>query len=318
MKTSTALKQWLRGIIGLLIGVIFLWLAFRQTSAAQVNAVLTQAQLPWLLVAMGCYAFNMVGRIIRWQTLLKSLKSLSFKQVGSALMVGYAANTLLPARLGELFRADFAGRRYGLSRTAVIASIVVERVLDGVAVVVCLAIGRLFVTQPVLSTLTTTGALLFGSIVLGMLLVDTDLGKRGITYLPPAIANRLTNFQQGIAIRRRAGFSRAVLYTLGIWILEGFTLWAIMKTVGVTLNWYQMLVLMGVTSLSTLLPSAPGFVGTYQFSYTFTLSLFGYEPAQAVVAAIAFQVFLFGGVTLVGLSIYLYLHWVKPAKPYEK
>ena len=58
-----------------------------------------------------------------------------------SLLVGYGVNTLLPARLGELFRAEFFKRSYGVTRSVGLASVALERLLDGVIVVACLAAG---------------------------------------------------------------------------------------------------------------------------------------------------------------------------------
>jgi hypothetical protein len=89
-------------------------------------------------------------------------------------------------------------------------------------------------------------------------------------------------------------------------------LWSVLKAVDISLGWQEMLSVVGVASLSTLIPSAPGFVGTYQYAYAFTVSLFGYEPARGVAAATAVQIFLLGSVTLVGLGLYIYLNLVNP------
>lgn len=302
-----SVRNWIRGMAGLLLGGVFLWLALRQTSVAQVQAILAQSHAGWLEAAIAFYATNMVVRVCRWRLLLREIKKLSFADVGTALMIGYAANNLLPARLGEVVRADFTGRQYGISRTAIAGSILVERVLDGLAVVACLAIGRLFLSdQPILSALTLAGTLLFSSIFLTLWVLQQPFATTWLKRFPPAFTRRVHHFQMGLNLRPQSGFGQAVGLTIGVWLLEGFALWSIVKAVDVGLTLQQLLALIGVTSLSTLLPSAPGFVGTYQYSYAFTLGLFGYSASRAVAAATAFQIFLFGGVTLIGLAAYLY------------
>ncbi len=310
------IKRWLtfaRGVIGILIGAIFLWLALRQTSLEQVRAILSQSNPGWLFVALGFYAADLLVRISRWRILLRDVKTLSFRSVGIALIVGYAANNILPARLGELFRADFAGRRYRLSRSAIVGSIFVERVLDGLIVVLCLVVGRLFVSeQAILNSLTAVSALLFISIFLALWFLGRESGLDWLGRLPPAINSRIQSFRQGLLVMRGSGLSRAVNLSLIVWLLEGIMLWSVLKAVDISLGWQEMLSVVGVASLSTLIPSAPGFVGTYQYAYAFTVSLFGYEPARGVAAATAVQIFLLGSVTLVGLGLYIYLNLVNP------
>ncbi|NJN58698.1 MAG: flippase-like domain-containing protein [Leptolyngbyaceae cyanobacterium SL_5_9] len=312
-------RIWIRGILGLLFGALFLWLSLRQTSLTEVSTVLTQSNKGWLTTALGCYSISMTVRIVRWQTLLQDVKAFSFQKVGAALLIGYAANNVLPARLGEVFRADFVGRRYRVSRSAIAASILLERVLDGLVVVSCLLLGRAFLpNQPVLlNTLSITGTLIFSSIFLLLWLLGRGHGMKWLTRFPPAITSRIQNFRQGLSVRHTSSFSKAVSLSLIIWLLEGLALWSVLKAVQVSLAWQQILTLLGVTSLSTLIPSAPGYVGTYQYAYAFTLDLFGYAPAQGIAAATAFQVFLFGSVTLTGIGLYLYVSLLKPQSPLQ-
>ncbi len=153
-----SVRIWTRGVIGIAIGVFFFWLALRQTSWQQVQTILTQANVSWLILAMSFYFIDIFVRILRWRGLLWQVKKLSLSSVGIALILGYAMNNILPARLGELFRANFAGRRYRVSRSAIAGSIVVERVLDGLVVVLSLVLGRLFLPeQAIVNSLTTIG-----------------------------------------------------------------------------------------------------------------------------------------------------------------
>lgn len=309
---------WLRGMIGILIGSVFLWLAFRQTSIEQVKVILSQTHSSWLLIALGFYTGDLMVRVLRWQILLQDLKTLSFKSVGIALLVGYAANNIIPARLGELFRADFAGQRYSLSRSAVVGSIFVERVLDGLVVVLCLILGRLFVSEQVfISSLTAVSTFVFISIFLALWFLSRKSRLLKLERLPPTIANRIQNFRIGLSVMRGSGLNRVVILSTIVWLLEGITLWSVLKAVDISLGWQQMLLVVGVASLSTLIPSAPGFIGTYQYAYALTLSLFDYEPAQGVAAATATQILLLGSITIVGLGLYLYLVLIKPQHKYK-
>lgn len=300
-------RIWTRGVIGIVIGVFFFWLALRQTSWQQVQTILTQANISWLILAMSFYFLDIFVRILRWRGLLWEIKKLSLNSVGIALIVGYAMNNILPARLGELFRANFAGRRYRVSRSAIAGSIVVERVLDGLVVVLSLVLGRLFLPeQAIVKSLTTIGILLFSSIFL-VLWFSVERSRKINKWLarfPPVIATRINSFRQGLGGIRGAKLIVAIRLSLVIWLLEGIALWAVLQSVNVSLNWQQMLSVVGIVSLSTLLPSAPGFVGTYQYAYALVVSLFGYDSAQGVAAATATQIFLLGSLTLIGLGLY--------------
>ena len=311
---SNLRRIWIRGISGLAIGAFFLWLTLRQVSWEQVSNILSQADLGWLLAAIGFYAINMVVRILRWRRLLWNVKILSFGSVAIALLVGYAVNNILPARLGELFRANFVRQNHRVPRSAVIGSIVVERVLDGLLAVIGLVIGGLFLAKKpaLLNHLTGWGSLLF----LGTSFILYFLSQRRTLHwlrgLPPAIVRRIQGFSQGLSAVE--GFNGLVIVlglSLVIFLLNLISHCLILKAIGVSLGLHQMLSIVGIVSLSTVLPSAPGFVGTYQYAYAFAVSLFDYEPAQGVAAATATQIFLLGSQTLTGVGIYVYLNLFK-------
>ncbi len=153
------------------------------------------------MAAIGFYTINLAVRVIRWRTLLQDVKALSFSSVGTALLVGYAMNNILPARLGELFRANFAGLRYQAPRSAIAGSIIVERTLDGLIVVASLVLGRLFVSeQAVLSSLTGASLILFSTIFIILWILSTGVGWDLMAHFPPAIAKRLQRFRSGLRL----------------------------------------------------------------------------------------------------------------------
>ena len=262
------------------------------------------------------YGLDLCLRIKRWQGLLVGIKRLSFKSVGQALLIGYAMNNVLPARLGELVRANFTGSRHGLSRTGVVASIAVERVLDGLIVVACLVIGRLFVAESgTLDQLMAAGGILFLSLLGTLWAISRSAFNALLRRMPKAAQQKLHSFRQGLSVMQ-GGLGQALALSALIWLLEGTALWAMLNAVGVYLGWQQMLSVIGVVSLSTLLPSPPGFVGTYQYAFVLIIGLMGYTAAQGIAAATATQLFLLGSVTLCGLSLYTYTH-IAAEKPYD-
>lgn len=308
-----------RGGIGLIIGAVFLWLALRQTSLEQIRTIIAQSHLGWILFALTIYMAALLVRALRWRILLLDVKKLPLQSVGLALLIGYAANNLLPARLGEFFRADFAGQRYHLSRSTILGSIFVERVLDGLVLVLCLLAGRPFIQeQAVLSNLTTISALFFISIFLILCFFARASQLNWLKRWPPVITTRVLNFRKGLLGIRGNSFQSAVYLSCVIWALEGTMLWSMLKGVDIAVGWGEMLSVIGIASLSTLIPSAPGFVGTYQYAYAYIVSLFGYEPERGIAAATAVQIFLLGSVTLLGIGLYLYCYLMDSRKAIKK
>src|SRR5689334_7997824 len=121
--------------LSLAIGVVLLWLAIARIDVAALGTELSRVQPGWLIAGVATYWVALALRSWRWRILLAPVRRLAFGQVFYGLLVGYAANNLLPARLGELVRADFVGRRYRITRLSVVGTIVVERLFDVVVFV---------------------------------------------------------------------------------------------------------------------------------------------------------------------------------------
>src|SRR5689334_7383814 len=120
--------------VGVVVGCVLLWLALRNVDLSQVWRILTLIDRRWIAGAIFVYWIALSLRILRWWIILRAVAAIHLAQVAVALLCGYAINAILPARLGELFRAHFCGRRYRISRTVVFGTIMIERFSDGVIV----------------------------------------------------------------------------------------------------------------------------------------------------------------------------------------
>src|SRR6267154_445448 len=104
-------------VIGLACTLIFLAIAFDRVQLGAVSAALAGAQPVWIGAAMLSYAVNLALRAWRWQVILRPVAPIPYPTVARALLVGYGLNAVMPARLGELFRAEFFKKTFGLSRS---------------------------------------------------------------------------------------------------------------------------------------------------------------------------------------------------------
>jgi uncharacterized membrane protein YbhN (UPF0104 family) len=111
--------------IGLACTFLFLAIAFSRVQLGAVSAALAGANPLWAAAAMLIYAGNLALRAWRWQVILRPVAAIPYPSVARALLVGYGLNAIMPARLGELFRAEFFKKTYGLSRVWGLTSIVI-------------------------------------------------------------------------------------------------------------------------------------------------------------------------------------------------
>ena len=157
--------------LGMAVGGLMLWLALSKVDINEVSQALERGRIGPMALAVFVYWASLAIRTARWQMILSGTVQLRYGQVGQALVVGYSVNNLLPARLGELFRADYLRRRFGVERAVALGSIVVERLMDGVFALLLLASGLIFLgpgpDHSSLVNATTVGAAAIGAAIVG-------------------------------------------------------------------------------------------------------------------------------------------------------
>src|ERR1051325_3858984 len=178
------------GVVGLALGGLFLYLALRNIGRQDLEAVLQRFNRSWLSAGVAVYMASIALRCLRWGILLRTSGAVKWRHVVEALLAGYAANYLLPARIGELFRADYAMRLFRISRFTALGTIFVERVCDGIILVcalwICLGILSFAGADPIVYpswaiAAGTTASAVFGlALLFGLLSGRIDLRKLGL------------------------------------------------------------------------------------------------------------------------------------------
>jgi glycosyltransferase 2 family protein len=281
-------------LAGLACTLVFLAFALSRVPLSAVRAAVINAQLDWVAAAILVYAVNLALRAWRWQMILRPVAMIPYPTMAKALVVGYGVNTVIPARLGELFRAEFLSRDVGLSRVSALTSIIVERVFDGLAVVACLGLGLLLTAatrhgSEILTEVLVTGGALFAAILLCALWLSGPLAPR-LAARFPRLGAHIATMRQALAILRTRRTIAVAAMTLIICVPDALSLWLVVKAVGQGLGFADTLVLLGAASLSTLLPSGPAFLGTLQFAYALALGFAGVPSAVGIAAATLSQV----------------------------
>lgn len=306
------MRPWQRNTLmaacGLAAGGLFLWIALTRVDLAEVVRQAAAIDARGLAAAAALYWLALALRVLRWQVLLRQLCAAPLLTVSETLVVGYAVNNVLPARLGEVVRAAYAKRRLGVGRARGFGSIVVERLLDLAAVLACLLGGLALLHAatagtrvPAFEMVALNAGAVVGVAILAIAILRS--GSLGRVPLPRPVAQVMADFRAGVRSLNRATVVLATLLTVLVWMFETFALAAAFAAAGITLNYAQALLVMGAASLSTLVPTAPGYLGTYQLVAVLAMAAFGLSESAGIVAASAIQLALFGSVTLVGSAI---------------
>jgi glycosyltransferase 2 family protein len=297
-------------VLGIICTIFFLGLALYRAPLGSVAALLAHADLFYIGLAFIVYAVDLALRAWRWQIILRPLVPFPYPTVARALLVGYGLNAIMPARLGELLRAEYLKQSQGVARVWVLTSIVIERMFDGMTVVACLGAG-LFIASThnkdsgILVGVMATGAVVFGAILVVVLLLARDSVPHLFDRFP-GLAAQMKMVQRGLEVMRSTRTLAIAALTLVVYVPEAFTLWSLVKSVGLRLDLSGTLVLLGVASLSTLVPSGPAFLGTLQFGFATAIEFAGGSAAIGVAAATLVQLCLFLPLAVVGTGIFIH------------
>jgi len=300
-----------RALLGFAIGGAFLYLAVRHASAADIGKVLGSAKAGWLAVAVLVYGLELGARVVRWRALLSHTgENVGLGNATSAFIIGYAANNVFPAKLGELVRVDLISRLSGIPRMASLGTVVVERIFDILLILLMagISIGLLVLPETLDLNRLRSGMILLGALTALLMVTGVCLVRSRINSgwnLGPAMHVRLGNLVRGIQILTSPGQCGRILgFSLLIWALNAVAMWLIVFAFGVSLSLLQTLLLMGIVGLAAVLPAPPAGLGVLQYAFTLVFELLGKPSAIGLVASAAVQVVLLGSVTLVGAFLF--------------
>ena len=239
-----------------------------------------------LVLALMFVATTFWIRTFRWQQLLGPIGPTRFRTVFRAGVIGFAALSILPARVGDLLRPYLVARQDGLPFTATFATIVMERVLDLIAVLTLMAI----YVWGFADTSTWMPHLL------GPIEISAAVG--GVV----ALALLASTFSSGFAVAREPrGFLIALLWSFPLWVAIAAETWAVTRAFGIQMPFTGTFLLQLFLVVGVAVPT-PGGVGSYHYAYRFGVtSFFGAPNDQAVAAAIVVHAIAFMPVLLLGL-----------------
>ena len=283
----TARGSLLRALLGLLISAAFLALTLSRVDLAEVGRDLAAVALPGLLAAIALALVELGLRAARWRLLLTPTANVPWPSAVQYLSIGFVANTILPARLGDVARAMLAGRAFGVARITVFGTIVVERLADGFSILAIVAI--LGLGLPSMGTLGAAASTLVLIAAIGGLVVLATL------VVARRVPGRIAHFVRGLMerlvdgagyLRTPRGLAIILAATLVAFGMAAVEFWIIAAATGVDLTWQMAAFAMGSVALSTAVPAAPGSIGTYEFVGSTVLTLLGVDPAKALAVTV--------------------------------
>jgi glycosyltransferase 2 family protein len=318
------MRQHIRTLIVLLVAVGLLGLFLRNTDLRAVGTEMSRARLDLVLLALVVTGLTYVLRAVRWQYLLAPIGHVRLSMALRATIIGFAATALLPARAGELLRPYLLARKAGLSATATFATIIVERLLDTVTVLV-LFTAYLLVFDPGMAA---TDPATFGRVKLGGALTAAVCGvllvvlfflaghpgtlERVTMGLGRVLPERLANvsarlvrmFSEGLGIvRQPVRLAAALALSLPLWLSIALGIWLVTIAFHIDMPFPGSFLIVALLVVGVAVPT-PGAVGGFHYFYRLGTTIFFAAPNdRAVGAAIVLHAVSFVPVAIVGLIL---------------
>ena len=313
------MKKW-QFWVGVLISIVFIWLSLRGLRLEKFWSAVKQANYIWLLPGIAVYFVGVWVRAWRWHYLLGPIKKIPTEAMFPITTIGYMGNNVYPARAGEVLRAVILKRKEGVSVSASLATIIVERIFDGVVM-----LSFVFLNLPELAKLTGSSgfvgniqqvAVIGTGIFLGALAVflvaamfPKTAAKVGFWFiyrlLPKKMHERVTSlamkFLDGLASLRSPFNALMVFFTsVIIWLFETGKYWFVMHAFNFHVSFFALMLMNGIVNLATTIPSAPGYIGTFDAPGIAVLTAYGVDQATAAGYTLVLHVALWLPITLLG------------------
>lgn len=300
-------------LIGILVSVVFLWLAFRNLKPDAVLSDIGQANFGWLAIAAVWYFAGVTVIAMRWGFLLRAIQAIPLRALAPLVAIGYMGNNVYPFRSGEVLRIALLRRSYGVPVAKATTTVVVERAFDGLVMLTFILIALVVteVTSPEIRTVATFAAPIFvGAVAVFFVLAARPNWLRWVIqrierFLPgklKQIVDRLgEEVIQGLqGLRSPADLAGAVVCSYLSWMIEASVYWLVSFAFDLNLSYAVMLLVVGTVNLAGLIPASPGQIGVYEFFVSLVLAAVGVPKDQANAYALVVHVVIWLPVTLVG------------------
>lgn len=287
-------------LLGIAVSALCVWLSMKDVRFGEVLAALRGANAAGFVGVMFITLFGFWLRAVRWGYFIQAGRRLAIGSLFSSTMIGFMANNVLPFRLGEFVRPWALARRENLSKSTLLATVVVERAVDMLTLLGIFGVSM--IVHPIAENtdagrLVQWGARLLVALCVALTLFviaverNRALAQAVVRFvtrpLPDSAGARVTHvlehFLEGLGLfrdLRRLAIVFALSFTM--FLCFAFALGVSLWSLGIMLPWYAGLVMLVITSIGIMVPAAPGYIGTLNIACTAGLALFGVGKSQSV------------------------------------
>jgi uncharacterized protein (TIRG00374 family) len=299
-------------LASLVVGGLFLYLAFRDVRLDQLRDAFAQLDPRWLVPAVAISLLIQVFRAWRWQLELRPLGHVPFGTLWVVVSVAYMAINVLPVRMGEVVRPWLLSRRSHVTFSNVVGNLIIEKTFDSAVIVFYILLGLL--TTPSLPVWVRRGAIVpavgFAALAVVVVLLwwrgERFVERRVVRWLPSGVGGRVVGIARSVVDGMRVlGDPRLVvvvfLVSLALWFLPILSSWVMIQAFHLDAPFNAALAVFILIGFGTALPQLPGMVGTYQLACVWALGLFGVPQPQALAYGIVLNAVQLGTLVAQGL-----------------
>ncbi len=307
------MKRW-QFWLGIIISAFFLWLALRGLKLEEFWETLQQADYVWLVPSIVVYFGAVWARTWRWHYMLRALKPIPLRRLFPTVTMSYMGNNVFPARAGEVLRAFVLKKDDDVSMSASLATILVERIFDGLVMLlfVFFTLPNVPDLDPDLRRMVVLASLIFfGALVIFLALASNpDTARRLygglIQRLVPTgyrdkILSLADRFMEGLVGLRRGRDLAMIFFTSTVvWLLETVKYWFVMHAFSFKVSFFALMLMNGLANLALTIPAAPGGIGPFDWAGIETLAAFEVDKTLATAYTLVLHVALWFPITVLG------------------
>ncbi len=311
---------------GLVISAAIVYWAFRKIDLRLLWENLQKGNYLYLIPIVVVIFLSVALRAVRWGYLLRPIKKIGFHRLFEGILISFMANNVLPVRMGEFVRAYIIGRGERISASASFATVVIERLFDGLTVLGLLALILTLFQLPPGNIPFKRGLLMGGYITMALcgfsfvilLIIKTKTEwffKTALFLTRPFSAKLVTrgissvwSFKEGLLSLESAQIMVIVLlYSLVSWAVFSYSIYLMGLAFGLKLSLPATVTVLVAVCLALMIPSTPGYIGPYHAAVAYALVLFNIPLEKALSFSIVFHAVNYIPITLAGF-VYLGKH----------
>lgn len=315
------LRKALRLAVGVVVAALFLWLILRRIEPEEVRQVLKRSDLNWVAAALVAFAVGYACRIERWRLMLsRANPDVRWRDCAGPLLASFAANNVLPFRAGDVMRSFAFNSKLGTTSGVTVATLLAERLLDLLTLLVLLGTA-LAVFGADATRLAGASALLFfgfAAVVMFVLLcpglfspLGYALGRYVSRWSPRYGVKIAEELDKSLSTLKNLAEGRRmiqlILWSTAAWLAEGCVFWGCALALPSIVSPMAAWLALPIATLATLVPSTPGYVGTFDYFAVRAMTAFANTVGSATAYAFLIHALLWLPSTVAG-GFYLLLY----------